>query len=300
MGLAWRDHPSWAVVERAEKIVDQPLGHLLTGEQPGDQAPVDLSRTANSQVSVLLTSLMCWEALRPLIPAPAAFAGHSLGQITALIAAEALSFDDGVRLAWERAQLTQRDADSRPGRMVALLGASPEQAEEACAGIEGCWVANDNTAGQIVLAGTPDGVEAGATAARAAGVRKAMALDVGGAFHTPLFQEASADLGGILAKLDWRDTETPVVSNGDGSAVTDGAGWPARLSAHLVEPVRWTACMQTLAGLSDAWIEAGPGSTLAAFAKRAHADVRVTGVSTPEDLSAFQPARPLPNEGATK
>ena len=278
MGLPWRDHPAWSIVERAEKVVDQPLAELLTGDSH------DLSRTANSQLSVLLTSLMCWEALRPTLPQPVAFAGHSLGQITALIAAEALSFDDGIRLAFERANLTQRDADNRPGRMAALLGATPEQAEAACADVADCWIANDNTAGQIVIAGTPDGVVAGSQAAREAGVRKVMALDVGGAFHTPLFEQAAADLAAHLAQIDWRDTAVPVISNGDGSAHLDGAGWPARLASHLVQPVRWRACMETLAGLTDIWVEAGPGSTLAAFAKRAHADVQVAGVSAPADL----------------
>ena len=290
MGLPWRDHPSWSVVERAEKVLDHPLAELLTGDSP------DLSRTANSQLSVLLTSLMCWDALRPAISAPVAFAGHSLGQITALIASGALSFDDGIRLAWERANLTQRDADARPGRMAALLGATPEQAEQACAETDGCWVANDNTAGQIAIAGTPEGVEAGTEAAKRAGVRKVMALDVGGAFHTPLFESAAADLQQPLAQIDWRDTEAPVVSNADGSAVRDGSGWSARLSAHLVEPVRWRACMQTLADLSTTWIEAGPGSTLAAFAKRAHPEVTVVGISTPADLDQVK-AEQLPIQG---
>lgn len=279
MGLSWRDHPSWSVVERAEKVLDQPLAELLTADTH------DLSRTANSQMSVLLTSLMCWDAIRQAIDKPVAFAGHSLGQITALIAAEAVSFDDGLRLAWERANLTQRDADGRPGRMAALLGATPEQAEQACAEVEGCWVANDNTTGQIVIAGTPEGVEAGTEAAKQAGVRKVMALDVGGAFHTPLFEAAATDLRRQIDQIDWRDTEVPVISNGDGAAVRDGAGWPERLESHLVQPVRWRACMQTLAGLSDKWIEAGPGSTLAAFAKRAHSEVRVLSVSTPADLN---------------
>ncbi|HUR49529.1 MAG TPA: ACP S-malonyltransferase [Acidimicrobiales bacterium] len=286
MGLPWQDHASWSVVERAEKVLDQPLADLLTADTH------DLSRTANSQMSVLLTSLMCWDAVRPTIGRPAAFAGHSLGQITALIAAEALSFDDGLRLAWERANLTQRDADTRPGRMAALLGATPDQAEQACADVEGCWVANDNTAGQIVIAGTPEGVEAGTEAAKQAGVRKVMALDVGGAFHTPLFESAAADLRRLLDEIDWRDTDVPVISNGDGAAVGDGRGWPDRLESHLVQPVRWRACMETIAGLSDTWIEAGPGSTLAAFAKRAHTEVRVLGVSTPADVNE------LPREGA--
>jgi [acyl-carrier-protein] S-malonyltransferase len=286
MGVPWRDHPSWSVVERAEKVLDRPLADLLTGDEP------DLSRTSNSQMSVLLTSLMCWDAARQTIDPPVAFAGHSLGQITALIAAEALSFDDGLRLAWERANLTQRDADSKPGRMAALLGATPEQAEDACAEVEGCWVANDNTTGQIVIAGTPAGVEAGTEAAKRAGVRKVMALDVGGAFHTPLFESAANDLRAQLDQIEWHDTAVPVISNGDGAAVRDGAGWPARLVSHLVQPVRWRACMETLSRLSNTWIEAGPGSTLAAFAKRAHSEVRVLAVGTPADVNE------LSNQGA--
>ena len=286
MGLPWRDHPAWSVVERAEKVLDQPVGELLTGDTH------DLSRTANSQLSVLLTSLMCWEALRPALPQPVAFAGHSLGQITALIAAEALSFDDGIRLAFERAKLTQRDADERPGRMAALLGATPEQADAACAGIDGCWVANDNTPGQIVIAGTPEGVEAGSQAARDAGVRKVMALDVGGAFHTPLFDGAAREMSAHLAQIDWRDTAVPVISNADGAAQVDGSGWPARLSTHLIQPVRWRACMETLAGLATTWVEAGPGSTLAAFAKRAHTEVQVIGVSSPDDLEPLNDLHP--------
>ena len=300
MGLAWRDHPAWAVVERAEKVLDRPLSRLLGVAESASDPPVDLSRTANSQLSVLLASLMSWEALRPAISMqgagrPAAFAGHSLGQITALIAAEALSFDDGIRLAWERANLTQRDADARPGRMAALLGATTEQAEQACAGLDDCWVANDNTAGQVVLAGTPDSVAAGTEQAREAGVRKVMALDVGGAFHTPLMQGAAHDLRAQLDAIEWRDTDVPVISNGDGAAIGTASEWPKRLSAHLVEPVRWRACMETLAGLSQTWIEAGPGSTLAAFAKRAHPNVRVLHVSSPADLTTI-----LDETGATR
>jgi [acyl-carrier-protein] S-malonyltransferase len=282
MGLAWRDHPAWEVVDQAEKVLDRPLAPLLLGDDS-----VDLSRTANSQMSVLLTSLMGWRALSSSeAPEPTAFAGHSLGQITALIASEAISFDDGLRLADRRAHLTQRDADSRPGRMAALLGATPEQAAGVCGGVDDCWVANDNTVGQVVIAGTPEGVEAGSEAARAAGIRKVMALDVGGAFHTPLFADAASDLRHLLDELDWRSPAAPIVSNGDGAAIADGAGWPKRLERHLTEPVRWTACMQTLADMAPTWVEVGPGNTLAAFAKRAHSDVTVLRLSDPEQLAS--------------
>jgi len=291
MGETWSQHPAWNLVERAEKLVDRPLAPLLL-----DSEGVDLSRTENSQMSVLLVSLMGWEALRATLEAPpVAFGGHSLGQITALIAAGALDFDDGIRLADERARLTQRDADRLPGRMAALLGASLEQAEAACSEVADCWVANDNTTGQVVIAGTPEGVAAGSEAARTHGVRKVMALEVGGAFHTPLFEAAASDLAATLSGLDWAPKHAPVAANTDGQLHSEGSVWASLLAEHLVRPVRWVSCMQTLSAKSSRWVEIGPGSTLAAFAKRAHPEVSVASLSTPENLdsihSLLNPAR---------
>lgn len=296
MGLPWVDHPCWSLVERAEKIVDRRLSPLLLGGED-----VDLSRTENSQMSVLLVSLMGWEALRSRVGrTPTAFGGHSLGQITALIAAGALPFDDGIRLADERARLTQRDADNRPGKMAALLGATRDQAEAACAAVDNCWVANDNTTGQVVIAGTPEGVEAGCEAAQRQGVRRVMSLDVGGAFHTPLFETAASDLAPTLASVEWSSQHPPVVANTDGRLYADGAVWPALLAEHLVQPVRWVDCMQTLATAGKAWLEIGPGSTLAAFAKRAQPEVSVLNISAPSDLeqlpSHFDSSKEIRND----
>ncbi|MGH9151055.1 MAG: ACP S-malonyltransferase, partial [Acidimicrobiales bacterium] len=171
MGAPWRGDHAWSLVERAERVLDRPLAPLLL--DPG--APLD--RTEDAQLAVLLTSLMAWQAVRDAIGEPVAVAGHSLGQVTALIAAGVLPFDDGIRLAARRAAHTQRATDHRPGRMVALLGASPEQADQACRAAPGaCWVANDNAPGQIVVAGTPDGVDAAVAAAPAAGIRRTTPL----------------------------------------------------------------------------------------------------------------------------
>ena len=167
MARAWRDHPAWVVVERAEAALGEPLAHLVT------EAPAEaLARTREAQLAVLLTSLVVVGRGRAHCPTPpVAFAGHSLGQVTALIAAGVLPLDDGVRFAARRAELTQAAADAHPGRMAALLGATLEQAEEACtAAPDGCWVANDNAPGQVVIAGTPDGVDAGS--ARREGARR--------------------------------------------------------------------------------------------------------------------------------
>ena len=157
MGAPWQDHPAWKVVEQAEAALGEPLAPLLL-----DASAEELARTRNSQLSVLCASLVAWEAARPLLHDVVAFGGHSLGQVTALIASGALELEDGVRFAARRAELTQAAADAHPGRMAALLGATLEQAEDACTAAPGaCWVANDNAPGQVVIAGTPDGVERG-------------------------------------------------------------------------------------------------------------------------------------------
>jgi len=157
MGVSWQDHPAWKIVEQAEAALGEPLAPLLI-----DASADELARTRNAQLAVLCTSLVAWEAAKPMLDDVVAFGGHSLGQVTALIAAGVLDLEDGVRFAARRAELTQAAADAHPGRMAALLGATIEQAEAACtAAPDACWVANDNAPGQVVIAGTPAGVDAG-------------------------------------------------------------------------------------------------------------------------------------------
>ena len=284
MGAPWRDHDAWWVIDRAEKVLDRPVTSLLL------DAPVeDLSRTENSQLSVLLASLIAWEATRPVLTEPVvAFAGHSLGQITALIASGTIPFEDGIRLAARRAELTQAAADAKPGRMAALLGATPEQADASCEGVEGCWVANDNAPGQVVIAGTPDGVEEGTARARDLGVRKVIALPVGGAFHTPLMADAAEALAPTLADVELREAGLAIVSNTDAQPHIDAEGWRSRLQEHLVKPVRWRQSMTTLAGLAPVWVEIGPGSSLAAMAKRGEPEITVRNVANPADVTSLQ------------
>ena len=237
-GRDWLDHPAWRVVEQAEAALDVPLAPLLLDPD------ADLSRTRDSQLSVLLLSLVAWEAARDTVGRPVAFAGHSLGQITALIASGAVGFDDGVRMAAARAEATQRAADARPGGMLALLGADPDQAEAACAAADGeAWPANLNAPGQIVVGGTPEGLAAVAAAAKGVGIRRTRSLAVGGAFHTPLMAAAADELGPVLDAITFAEPTAPVVANHDGAAHTRPAGWPVHLRAHLVEPVRWEACV---------------------------------------------------------
>ena len=224
------------MVERAEAALGEPLAPLLL------DAPAEpLARTREAQLAVLLTSLVVWEAATDAIGTPVAFAGHSLGQVSALIAAGVLTLEDGVLLAARRAELTQAAADAHPGRMAALLGATVETAEDACtAAPDACWLANDNAPGQVVIAGTPDGVDAGVAQAKELGVRKAMPLNVGGAFHTPLMQRRSrrhwcrCSRASTCTSRAHRSSRT--TTGRRTPTATVGASARAR---HVAVPVRW-------------------------------------------------------------
>jgi [acyl-carrier-protein] S-malonyltransferase len=293
MGAPWKGQPAWTVVERAESALGEPVAPLLL-----DAGAEDLARTRNSQLSVLLTSLMAWDALGPRLAATpdvevVAFAGHSLGQVTALVAAGTLSLDDGIRFAVRRAELTQAAADAHPGSMAALLGATEEQALDACtAAPDGCWLANDNAPGQIVLAGTPEGLEAALARAKELGVRRAMPLPVGGAFHTPLMTDAVAGLEDVLRDLALNEPIAPIVSNEDATAYVDAEGWRERLAQHVIRPVRWRGSMETLASLGATdFFEVGHGSMIAGVAKRTVPDVTVHSIATPEAVDTLGGSR---------
>ena len=205
--------------------------------------------------------------------------------MTALIAAGVLTFEDGIRFAARRADRTQAAADARPGVMAALLGATLEQAEAGCSASDECWIANDNAPGQIVLAGTRQGLTLGTDAARAAGARTARTLAVGGAFHTPLMDSAADGLAADLAAIALHDPVAPVVSNADGVAYSDSEGWRERSARHVAVPVRWRLVQPRLVELgAERVLEFGHGSILAALAKRTIPNTPVLGIATPADL----------------
>jgi [acyl-carrier-protein] S-malonyltransferase len=289
MGAPWQEHPAWKLLEQAEGALDESLRPLVL-DAPAEQ----LARTRDAQLAVLCTSLVAWEALRPLADDVVAFAGHSLGQVTALVASGALGLDDGVRFAARRAELTQRAADTHPGRMAALLGASIEQAAEACAAaVDACWIANDNAPGQVVIAGTSEGLDLAVARAKELGVRRTTALNVGGAFHTPLMASASAGIASGLGRVPFQTPAAAIVGNQDGAAYLadnswDGDSWRERSAAHVSVPVRWRTSMATLVELgADAFVEVGYGSMIAALAKRTLPDVPVFSCSSPSDLDTL-------------
>jgi [acyl-carrier-protein] S-malonyltransferase len=295
VGRAWVDDQAWDVVGQAEAVLDRPLARLLLEADAGE-----LAATGASQLAVLLASLVAWDALAArLDEAPVAFAGHSLGQVTALLAAGTVERGDGFRLAAKRADLSQASADAQGGGMAALVGAELDVAARVCEGGDDVWIANDNAPGQVVIAGTPEGLAAAAERARQLGVRRVMALDVGHAFHTPLLADAAAGLRPVLEGIAFREGTAPIVANTDALGHTDPHCWVDQLIRHLVEPVRWRESQRTLAASgATTFIEVGPGRVLAGLAKRTVPDVAVLNVTTPDDLSNLLATNTL--AGATR
>jgi [acyl-carrier-protein] S-malonyltransferase len=193
--------------------------------------------------------------------------------------------EDGLRLAARRADVSQDSADANPGKMAVLLGASTPTAEQVCTGID-VWIANDNAPGQIVVAGTVEGLEQATERSKTLDVRRVMPLAVGHAFHTPLLADAAAALRPLLDTLTFHEGTAPVVANTDALAHSDPDCWPDQLTRHLVEPVRWRECQRTLAAMGvDTLVELGPGRVLANLARRTLPEMRVLNIAQPADVA---------------
>lgn len=281
MGESWRDHPSWEVVDEASGLVGRDLGRLLLHADADE-----LRSTENAQMATFLTSLVVLDAVERIGVEPAATAGHSLGEYTALVAAGTLSLDDGVRLVAERGEAMKVAAGVRAGTMAAVLGLDDSEVEIACARVDGdVWVANYNAPGQVVIAGSPDAVDEAAAVARELGAKKVMPMAVSGAFHTPFMAPARDRLRKALADADLRAPDIAVYANVDARVHTDADGWAGLLGAQLCSPVRWR---QTLHHLADdgatVVVELGPGSVLTGMAKRTLDGATTCSVSAPDDL----------------
>jgi [acyl-carrier-protein] S-malonyltransferase len=281
MGRPWVDHESWELVDEASAVADRDVARLLL-----DADADELKDTRNAQLTTFVSSLMVLDAVERLGLEPAYCGGHSLGEYTALTAAGALSFEDGVRLVCERADAMHNAGIENPGTMAAVLGLDDDLVEVACRRADSdVWVANFNAPGQVVIAGSPEGVAAAAAHAKELGAKKVMPLPVSGAFHTPFMTPARDRLRKAIAEANPRDTEVPVVSNVDAIAHDQGSDWASLLSAQLSSPVRWKHCLLTLeeAGVTD-FIELGPGGVLSGMAKRTLDSARTISVATPDEL----------------
>lgn len=284
MGAAWADHPSWELVAEASDVAERDLAALLLHADADE-----LVQTHNAQLATFLTSLIVLDAVERTGVEPALVAGHSLGEYTALVAAGAVSFDDGVRLVTERGNAMRLAAEDQDGTMSAVLGLDDDKVEVACARTDGdVWVANYNAPGQVVIAGSPAALEAAGAAAKDLGAKRVMSIPVGGAFHTPYMAPARDRIRKALDDAEWRDSEIPVHANVDALAHTAGADWAGLLSSQLTSPVRWRQTLHELdhAGVTT-FVELGPGTVLTGMAKRTVAGARTLSVTSPTELDAL-------------
>jgi [acyl-carrier-protein] S-malonyltransferase len=283
-GAAWVDHPSWGVVRAASDAARRDVGYLLL-EADADE----LKLTHNAQLSTYVASLLVLDAVRRLGLDASYVAGHSLGEYTALTAAGVLSLDDGVRLVGERGEAMRAAAEGRTGTMAAVLGGDDAAVEAACAEARSqgheVWLANYNAPGQVVIAGSPDGLEAATELVKASGAKRVMPVAVSGAFHTPYMAPAQSRLDAAIAAARLSDATVPAAANVDAAIHSSASEWPDLLSRQLCSPVRWSQVLTGLAGAGvDTFIELGPGTVLTGMAKRTVDGGTTRAASSPAEV----------------
>lgn len=243
--------------DRADEI----LGFRITDIMFNGTAE-ELKQTKVTQPAIFLHSVILAKCSPDFNPDMVA--GHSLGEFSALTAAGALDFEDGLRLVSIRARAMQKACDANPGTMAAVLGLQTERIEEICAETDGVVVpANYNCEGQVVISGSCDAVAAASEKMKAAGAKRALQLPVGGAFHSPLMQPAADELAEGIASVEFRQPVCPVYQNVTALPTTDPEEIRRNLLAQLTAPVRWTQTVLNMeADGADTFIETGPGKVL--------------------------------------
>ena len=241
-----------------------------------------LKETKVTQPAVFLHSVISALCLGDAFK-PDMVAGHSLGEFSALVAAGALSFEDGLKLVYARAMAMQKACEANPGTMAAIIGLPDEKVEEICQEVskEGKVVipANYNCPGQLVISGDKEGIEVACEKLKAAGAKRALPLKVGGAFHSPLMQPAKDELQKAIEATTVNTPQCPVYQNVDGKPYTDAAKIKANLIAQLTSSVRWTTTVQNMIadGATD-FTECGPGKALQGMIGRISKEVTVHGI----------------------
>ena len=243
----------------------------------------ELKQTKVTQPAVFLHSVISAICLGDDF-APAMVAGHSLGEFSALVAAGALSFEDGVKLVAARAMAMQKACEAAPGTMAAVIGLPDEKIEEICneSSTDGNIVvaANYNCHGQLVISGNIDAINAACEKLKAAGAKRALPLKVGGAFHSPLMQPAKEELEEAIKAVEVKAPKCPVYQNVDGMPHTDPAEIKANLIAQLTSSVRWTASVQNMIkDGADDFTECGPGKALQGMIGRIDKNVSAHGIA---------------------
>lgn len=272
--------------EKADSVLGWSLESMCL-EGPADR----LTRTEHAQPALFALGYALWDEFRLSVgEPPAAAAGHSLGEYTALAAAGVIGFEDGLALVAERGRAMADAADREPSGMAALLGAGVDLAEEVAEArrSEGgrLWVANDNAPGQVVVAGGVVDLEWLEEKGRELGVRRVVRLPVAGAFHSPFMQPAADRVAGAVASASFSDPAFPVYANVTAAPV-DPSEVAGLLAAQVVERVRFTETVHNMAGVGvRAFVHIGPGDVTAGMARRSAPETAVLVVDHPDSVAA--------------
>lgn len=276
-----------AVFDAADDALEESISRVCF-EGTADE----LALTENTQPAILTVSVACLRALQDRgIPAPAAAAGHSLGEYSAHVAAGTIEFDDAVRTVRARGRFMQEAVPVGAGAMAAIIGLDADVVDTVCADAAAGDVvspANLNSPGQVVIAGDTAAVERAVAIAKERGAKRALPLPVSAPFHCARMEPAAERLLPVLRAIPFRDPGYPVITNVDALAVT--AGDPARdaLYRQVASPVRWIEVMQAMiADGIDTFVEVGPGKVLSGLARRIDRSVSVHAVSDPDGVDGL-------------
>lgn len=240
----------------------------------------ELKQTSVTQPAIFLHSVAAFKTLATL--RPDMVAGHSLGEFSALVANECLSFEDALLLVSARAKAMQKACEINPSSMAAILGLPDEKVEEICGGIEHEIVvtANYNCPGQVVISGSTKGIEEACVLLKAAGAKRALVLPVGGAFHSPLMQPAREELSDAIERTTFNNPICPVYQNVNAKAVTEPLEIKSNLFDQLTGPVRWTQSVeQMIIDGATHFTEVGPGKVLQGLVQKINKEMIVDGLS---------------------
>lgn len=261
--------------EQANEI----LGFRITDVMFGG-SDEDLKQTKVTQPAIFLHSTILFLTTPDL--KPDMVAGHSLGEFSALVANKVLSFEDGLRLVAKRAAAMQRACEINPSTMAAILGLEDAKVEEICAGItdEVVVAANYNCPGQLVISGSIEGVNKACELMKAAGAKRALVLQVGGAFHSPLMEPAREELESAIMATNFANPTCPVYQNVDAHPYITPADIKQNLVAQLTAPVRWTQTVQKMVeNGATRFTEVGPGNVLQGLVKKIHKEAATEGIN---------------------
>ncbi|KAB1153912.1 ACP S-malonyltransferase [Tenacibaculum aiptasiae] len=240
----------------------------------------ELKQTKVTQPAIFLHSVILAKVLGDDFK-PEMVAGHSLGELSALVANGVLSFEDGLTLVSKRAMAMQKACEIQPSTMAAVLGLEDKVVEDACAEIDGVVVAaNYNCPGQLVISGEVEAVEKACEVLTEKGARRALVLPVGGAFHSPMMEPAREELAAAIQETTFNEPTCPVYQNVPAKAVTNPEEIKENLIAQLTAPVKWTQCIQAMiADGGTEFVEVGPGKVLQGLMRKIDRSVSASGAS---------------------